>query len=73
VTFPPSLSCPVPDPGEGLELVTISEAAHQLRVSKMTVYRLIHHGELPAIRISRTFRIHRCDLDEFLRITRYSP
>jgi excisionase family DNA binding protein len=28
-----------------------------MRVSKMTVYRLVHAGELPAIRFGRSFRV----------------
>lgn len=39
------------------EFVTPEEIAKRLRVSKMTVYRLIHSGELPAIRVNRSFRV----------------
>jgi excisionase family DNA binding protein len=28
-----------------------------MRVSRMTVYRLVHSGELPAIRFGRSFRV----------------
>ena len=28
-----------------------------MRVSKMTVYRLVHSGELPAVRVGRSFRV----------------
>ena len=28
-----------------------------MRVSRMTVYRLVHAGELPAIRFGRSFRV----------------
>ena len=28
-----------------------------MRVSKMTVYRLVHGGELPAVRVGRSFRV----------------
>lgn len=37
--------------------VTVSEVADVMRVSKMTVYRLIHAGELPAIRVGKSFRV----------------
>ena len=47
--------------------MTVSETAARLRVSKMTVYRMVHSGELPAVRIGRGFRIHRQHLAEFLR------
>lgn len=37
--------------------LTVAEVAAVMRVSKMTVYRLVHSGELPALRVGRTFRI----------------
>ena len=38
-------------------LLTVSEVAEKLRVSKMTVYRMVHAGDLPSIRVGRSFRI----------------
>jgi excisionase family DNA binding protein len=32
----------------------------------MTVYRLIHSGDLPAVRIGRSFRVATTDLNTFL-------
>jgi excisionase family DNA binding protein len=32
----------------------------------MTVYRLIHNGELPAARIGKSYRIRAADVDRFL-------
>ena len=37
--------------------MTVSEVADVMRVSKMTVYRLIHAGELPAIRVGKSVRV----------------
>lgn len=37
--------------------MTVTEIAAMLRVSKMTVYRLVHDGTLPAVRIGRSFRV----------------
>ncbi|HEY4017537.1 MAG TPA: helix-turn-helix domain-containing protein [Pseudonocardiaceae bacterium] len=37
--------------------MTVAEVASALRVSKMTIYRLIRSGELPAMRIGRSFRV----------------
>jgi excisionase family DNA binding protein len=37
-----------------------------LRVSKMTVYRLIRQGDLPAVRIGRGFRIREDDVHRYL-------
>ena len=41
-----------------VKLLTIAEVAAMMRVSKMTVYRLVHNGELPAVRVGRSFRVH---------------
>jgi excisionase family DNA binding protein len=50
------------DPG----LLTVTEVAATLRVSNMTVYRLINTGSLPAIRIGKSFRIRGDDLTRYL-------
>ena len=38
-------------------LMTVTEVAAMLRVSKMTVYRLVHHGDIPCHLIGKSFRI----------------
>ncbi|CAN5311588.1 hypothetical protein BH09ACT12_BH09ACT12_18900 [soil metagenome] len=38
-----------------------------MRVSTMSVYRLVHGGELPAVRVGRSFRVQEEDVDEYLR------
>lgn len=40
-----------------IRFLTVAEVADMMRVSKMTVYRLVHAGELPAIRFGRSFRV----------------
>jgi excisionase family DNA binding protein len=55
--------------GEGARLgtlLTVAEVARLLRVSNMTVYRLIKSGELRAIRVGKSFRIQQQDLTVFL-------
>ena len=51
---------------ESVELLTVNEVATTLRVSKMTVYRLIHAGQLPAIRVGQSLRLPRGSVDAFL-------
>ena len=51
---------------EQIRFMTVSEVATSLRVSTMTVYRLINGGELPAARIGRSFRVRTEDLDTFV-------
>lgn len=45
---------------------TVAEVADLLRVSSMTVYRLIEAGDLRALRVGKSFRINTDDLDQFL-------
>ena len=45
-----------PDLSE-VRFLTVAEVAEMMRVSNMTVYRLVHSGELPAVRFGRSFRI----------------
>jgi len=40
-----------------MRFLTVAEVAEMMRVSNMTVYRMVHSGELPAIRFGRSFRI----------------
>lgn len=49
------------------EFCTIGEVADWMRVSKMTVYRLVHRGELSAVRVGRSFRIPAAAVEDFLR------
>ena len=52
--------------------LTVAEVAELLRVSKMTVYRLVHGGELPAVRVGRSFRVTEDDVNEYLRKSFYN-
>ncbi|HLS46248.1 MAG TPA: helix-turn-helix domain-containing protein [Ornithinicoccus sp.] len=40
-----------------MTFMTVAEVAAVMRVSKMTVYRLVHSGELPSVRVGRSFRV----------------
>jgi excisionase family DNA binding protein len=47
-------------------LLTVAEVAAVLRVSNMTVYRLIKAGDLPALRVGKNYRIRESELETFL-------
>ena len=53
------------------KFLTVAEVAAMMRVSKMTVYRLVHSGELPAVRVGRSFRVRETDANEYLRKSFY--
>ena len=59
---------PMPDrPLGDRRFLTVAEVAAVMRVSKMTVYRLVHSGEMPAVRVGRSFRVPEKAVDDYLR------
>ncbi len=51
-----------------VRFLTVAEVAEIMRVSNMTVYRLVHSGELPAIRFGRSFRIPETAVEAVLQM-----
>jgi excisionase family DNA binding protein len=47
-------------------LLTVNEVADLLRVSRMTVYRLIKEGDMAALRVGRSYRLREDDVDSYL-------
>lgn len=47
-------------------LLTVAEVAAAMRVSNMTVYRLIKAGDLPAVRVGKNYRIREADVERYL-------
>ncbi len=45
---------------------TVAEVARVLRVSNMTVYRLISTGQLPAVRVGKSYRLREEDVNRYL-------
>lgn len=60
--FEPSAA---PSPAMG-HFFTVTEVARQLRVSNMTVYRLISSGQLGAVRVGRSYRLREDDVRKYL-------
>ena len=50
-----------------VRFLTVAEVAGLMRVSKMTVYRLVHSGEMPAVRVGRSFRVPEKAVHDYLR------
>ena len=50
----------------GDRLLTVAEVADHMRVSNMTVYRLIKGGTLPALRVGKNYRIRARDVVAYL-------
>jgi excisionase family DNA binding protein len=53
-------------PYVGDRLLTVGEVAALMRVSSMTVYRLIKSGSLAAIRVGKNYRIRESDVNRYL-------
>jgi excisionase family DNA binding protein len=54
-------------PLSDVRFLTVAEVAAIMRVSKMTVYRLVHSGELEAIRVGRSFRVPEQAVNQYLK------
>ncbi|MCA1722450.1 MAG: helix-turn-helix domain-containing protein [Actinobacteria bacterium] len=50
-----------------VRFLTVAEVAAIMRVSKMTVYRMVHSGELTSVRVGRSFRVPEQAVHEYLR------
>ncbi|MEI7999756.1 MAG: helix-turn-helix domain-containing protein [Actinomycetes bacterium] len=48
------------------KFLTVQEVADLMRVSSMTVYRLIKAGDLSAVRVGRSFRVSDADVNTYL-------
>ena len=51
---------------ENKQLLKANEVARILNISRSLVYRLIHTGKIPSIRISQAVRVHNDDLNRFI-------
>jgi excisionase family DNA binding protein len=52
--------------------LTVAEVAAILRLSKMSVYRLIHSGQLEAVQFGRSFRVTEKALNTYLENAYFS-
>jgi len=46
---------------------TVEEAARYLKVHEQTIYSLLRSGRLKGVKVGQQWRIHKEDLDEYLR------
>jgi len=58
-------------PSSAPQFMTVAEVAELARVSRMTVYRMVHSGELPAVRVGNSYRVPTDAVDELLSKTAY--
>lgn len=52
------------------QMLTVAEIAAKFKLSKMTIYRLVNSGAIPALRVGRSLRIEEADLENYMRKVR---
>ncbi|USR79637.1 helix-turn-helix domain-containing protein [Arcanobacterium pinnipediorum] len=53
-------------PSSTPQFFTVAEVADMTRVSRMTVYRMVHAGDLPAVRVGNSYRVPKSAVDQLL-------
>jgi excisionase family DNA binding protein len=48
------------------ELLTVEQVAAYLQLNRLTVYRYIREGRLPAVKLGKAYRIRQADVEAFL-------
>jgi excisionase family DNA binding protein len=52
------------------EILTVEQAAEVLQIHKVTVYKYIRSGLLPAVKLGKVYRIYRNDVEALLATLR---
>lgn len=55
------------------ELLTVEEVAEYLRIDRSTLYRLLHRGEIPCLRVGSNYRVARGTLAQWLKEQEVRP
>ncbi len=62
-----------PEDRKGVGLLSIPELCQELGMGKSWVYRRLRSGEIPSVKLGRSIKVMRTDLDEYLEKRRYRP
>ena len=54
------------------EYLKVPEVAQILRIARSRAYELVAGGEIPSVRIGRSVRVKRAELDRWLEEQRYA-
>jgi excisionase family DNA binding protein len=58
-------------PQEGEQLLSIPQLCQELGMGKSWLYRRLRSGEIPSIRLGRTIKVRRDELEEYLQSHHY--
>ncbi len=50
----------------GARFMTVAEVAEVMRVSRMTVYRMVHDQTIASVRVGRSFRVPESAVHDYL-------
>ena len=62
-----------PADGQVLQLMSIDEVCRALGMGKSWTYRKLKSGEIPSVKLGRSIKVKREDLEEYLESRRYQP
>ena len=60
-----------PQSTDDFELLSIAQVCQRLSMGKSWVYRRIHEGEIPSVKLGRTIKVRRSELEAYLEKHRY--
>ena len=62
-----------PQERQGLDLLSVPELCQELGMGKSWVYRRLRSGEIPSVKLGRSIKVKREDLEEYLERHRFRP
>jgi excisionase family DNA binding protein len=62
-----------PQERKGLDLLSIPELCQELGMGKSWIYRRLRRGEIPSVKLGRSIKVKREDLEEYLERQRSRP
>jgi excisionase family DNA binding protein len=62
-----------PQQKQGLGLLSIPELCQELGMGKSWIYRRLRSGEIPSVKLGRSIKVKREDLEEYLESRRHRP
>jgi excisionase family DNA binding protein len=62
-----------PEEGRSLGLLALPDVCQELGMGKSWVYRRLRSGEIPSVKLGRSIKVKRADLEEYLEKQRYQP
>jgi excisionase family DNA binding protein len=55
----------------GVQLLSIPQLCQELGMGKSWIYRRLHSGEIPSVRLGRSIKVRRDELEEYLQRHHY--